>query len=139
MRRAGTCVLYRRMASVLLAVLSLFIAASHAGADAVVNGLRHDPFARRAVPPPTSASAPFVRAGESAAPVEAPPPPWQPQLRGIMLAGRASVANVGGTVVGLGESIDGWRLIRLEDGFATFVKGRQQTVLSMHTPGQSRP
>lgn len=123
--------------SVLSAALCFFVAVSTASAAA--DALRHDPFARRAArTPAATASAPAARTGESAPPTEAPPP-WQPQLRGIMLAGRASVANVDGTVIGLGESIDGWRLIGLEDGHATFVRGRQKTVLSMHTAGQPRP
>ncbi len=33
-----------------------------------------------------------------------------------------SIANVDGTIVSLGEAIDGWRLLRVEDGRALFAK-----------------
>ena len=47
---------------------------------------------------------------------------WEPQLRAVMLAGRASVANVEGRLVGLGEEVDGHRLLEVTERRAVFEK-----------------
>lgn len=126
----------RRAASLAL-LLCLVSGASRGGA---APGLRHDPFTR---PGATGNSVPGAVApllggapGDAVAVVEVP---WQPELRGVMLAGRASVANVGGTTLGLGESIDGWRLLQIEDGKAVFGRGGRRTTLTMSNPGQQKP
>lgn len=62
-----------------------------------------------------------VQAVPKAAPA-VPPPPWEPELRAVMLAGRASVANVAGQLVGIGEEVDGHRLLEVTERRAVFEK-----------------
>lgn len=121
------------------AAWGLGLALAGAASSAPAQGLRHDPFVRptaRAAASAASSASAAIYTGSTAA-VE--PAPWQPVLRGVVLAGSASMVNVDGSVVGLGESIDGWRLVRVEDGRATFVNGRRQTILSMLNQGPPRP
>ena len=81
--------------------------------------LHIDPFERPELltrPPPER-----VQAVVETAP--APPPgPWKPELRAVMLAGHASVANVAGQLVGMGEEVDGHRLLEVTERRAVFEK-----------------
>lgn len=90
--------------------------------------IRHDPF--RA--PSGAAQAPDVPA---AAPVEV----WAPRLRGILHAGRGSLANVDGQLVAVGESLDGHRLLSVSDYQAIFEKNGRRVILDMRRPQESRP
>lgn len=89
--------------------------------------LRHDPFAwpaaaRAPAPPP---------AGASASAAQTPPPPWRPRLRAVVVAAGRSMALVDGSVVTIGEQLDGYRLIRVEERGATFVKNGLRVELRM--------
>ena len=98
-------------------------------AGAAAQPLRHDPFARpRLGPAPASGAAPGA-----AAPAEADP--WRPVLRAVMQAGRDSVVNVDGRLVAIGETIDGYRLVKVEDARAVFSKDGRRTTLTMHDAG----
>lgn len=121
-RWTTTC--HRGWLAVLLGVALGVGGASHAASP---GGLRHDPFHR---PQPTAAGAAGSAASAAA--------PWQPELRGVMQAGDASMVNVGGSQVGLGESIDGWRLLRVEDGKAVFGQGARRTTLTMTNAGSPK-
>lgn len=89
--------------------------------------LRHDPFARPAL------SAPAPRAtGAQATPVNEELP-WTPVLSAVMVAGKNSMVNVDGTVVTLGEAIDGYRLVQVTDQEAVFKKGKKRIVLKTQT------
>lgn len=86
------------------------------------SGLRHDPFAR-----PDLALAPAA-AAQSAEPA---PKEWKPQLRAVIVAGKSSLVNVEGTIVPLGGQIDGYRLTRVEDRTAVFMKNGERVELTM--------
>ena len=90
--------------------------------------LRHDPFARPVEPAAT--------AGQPAA---APPAPWQPTLRGVLLAGLGSLANVDGTLVAIGEKIEGHRLLSVSDHQAVFEKDGRRLVLDMRRAQEPKP
>lgn len=47
------------------------------------------------------------------------------ELRGILLAGDHSVVNVGGTIVALGEAIDGYLLTQVSEEAAVFRKNNE--------------
>lgn len=104
--------------------LSVFVVAAFA------QPLRHDPFARPRLGPEAAAAT-----SADGLPAAEPAPPWQPELRGVMQAGASSLANVAGRVVTVGESVDGWRLLRVDDGSAVFAQGRKQTILWMNNAG----
>lgn len=76
-------------------------------------GLRHDPFVRPSIEPtPPAAAVPGTTAASE----------WKPQLRAVMLARSSSMVNVDGTIVRVGGQIDGFRLIRVEERKAVFMK-----------------
>ena len=77
--------------------------------------LHFDPFER-----PELLSRPPPAVLENTEP--AAPPMWQPRLRAVMVAGRASVANVEGQLVGIGEELDGHRLVEVTERRAVFEK-----------------
>jgi hypothetical protein len=95
------------------------LAASLSAATALAaEVLRHDLFAR---PNRTSS----VTGSESLT-------TWNPQLTAVLVAGDESLANVGGTIVKVGEEIDGYRLLRVQEGTAVFIKDGLQVVLTMN-------
>ena len=87
--------------------------------------LHIDPFARpvleRPAPPPAPAAKP-------AAP---PPAPWAPTLRATVVAGRHSLVDVDGVVVGIGQEIAGYRLVQVGERRAVFEKHGTRRVLEI--------
>ncbi len=126
------------------ALLLVLIAAGAGGAEqGGTHELRHDPFVR---PPileePRPPARPAVAAKKGAGPVSptpAPEPPWEPQLRGTLLAGRGSVANVDGRVLGLGAETEGRRLVEVRERGAVFEKGGELVLLTMDDPPTPLP
>ena len=114
------------MSSALLILLTTLPATA---SDAPPVLLRHDPF-RRPAPP----LAP--RTTDPAAPA---PAAWQPTLRGVLLAGAGSLANVDGQMVGIGDRIEGHRLVSVSDRQAIFEKDGRRIVLDMRRPLETRP
>ena len=92
-------------------------------------------------PPPTNAPAPVLRhdpfrrpGGTSTAAPQTVEAQWRPQLRGVLLSGRQSLANVEGQMVGIGESLDGHRLLSVTEYQAVFEKDGRRTTLDMRRP-----
>ena len=105
--------------------IAVVLAACCGGAAATPpRALRHDPFA---LPAAVRAPAPAAE-GAAAAP---PPRPWKPQLRAVIVAARGSMALVDGSVVAIGEQLDGYRLVEVAERRATFVKDGVRVVLNM--------
>lgn len=88
--------------------------------------IHHDPFRRPA-------------ASAGAADPDQPAPSWQPTLRGVLLAGKASLANVDGQMVAIGETLEGHRLVSISDHRAVFEKDGRRLVLDMRRPMEPRP
>jgi len=82
--------------------------------------LLHDPFAR-----------PFQAGATASADASAS---WNPKLLAVMIAGRKSLVNLNGTIIGIGEEKDGYRLIKVEDHKAIFEKAKKRIVLDMEMP-----
>jgi hypothetical protein len=101
-----------------------FVFASAFATDA----LRHDLFAR----PLTGAQTQLIRPdGTSPA---TPAATWSPKLTALMIAGKSSLANVEGTIIRIGESIDGHQLLFVREDEAVFVKGDEIVVVTMRGP-----
>lgn len=100
----------------------LFTPCLHAGE------LRHDPFSRPLLVTP-SASVNAALTSEAA-----PEPPWSPRLTAVLVAGKNSIANVDGTILRIGESLDGYRLVKVRENEAIFYKAKKRVVLRMDTP-----
>jgi len=89
--------------------------------------LRHDPFAR----PLLTAAAPKSSASQGNVSVDSAP--WSPNLIAVMVAGSHSLVNLEGTIVAIGQEMDGYRLVQVRDREATFTRGKQRVVLKMET------
>ncbi|MCP4407752.1 MAG: hypothetical protein GY807_08325 [Gammaproteobacteria bacterium] len=46
----------------------------------------------------------------------------QLELRATLTLGNKSLANVGGKIIGIGEQVDGYRLLAVDEGVAVFAK-----------------
>ena len=57
-----------------------------------------------------------------------------PKLFAVMVAGDKSLVNLNGTIIGIGEEKDGFRLIRVRDHVAIFKKRRKWVVMDMDMP-----
>lgn len=110
-------------------LLALPLTEASAGDAPPVPLLHHDPFRR-----PASLTAP--QTGDAAAPSAAP---WQPTLRGVLLAGTGALANVDGQMVGIGERIEGHRLVSVSERQAIFEKDGRRIVLDMRRSLETRP
>lgn len=95
-----------------LVMITLALLAAAAPAADEVRRLRHDPFDRSDWPPKTAAST-TTPAAEAA---------WRPQLRAIVAAGGASMVNVGGRLLRIGDETDGYRLVEVRERSAVFVR-----------------
>ena len=105
-------------------------------AAAQADGLKHDPFARPLLAPPPAAAA-SAPAYTARAPL--PEPIWNPELRAIMLAGPKSIVDVGGTLVRIGEHINGYRLAEVHEETAVFVNDKKRVTLSLRATEPLRP
>ncbi len=47
---------------------------------------------------------------------------WQPEIRGIIRSEDIAIVNIGGKMVGLGEEIDGYTLIKVKEKAVVFEK-----------------
>lgn len=77
------------------------------------SNLHFDPFQRPVLLAPPSAT-------DTSQPQVAPE--WAPQLRAVMVAGSASMVNVDGSLVGLGEEVEGHRLVEVTERRAVFER-----------------
>jgi hypothetical protein len=57
-----------------------------------------------------------------------------PKLFAVMVAGDKSLVNLNGTIIGIGEEKDGFRLMSVLDGKAIFKKRRKWVVMDMDMP-----
>lgn len=116
-----------RKALVNAAVMLLACAPAPAYSQAAT--LRHDPFVR-----PAAAQQRLAQDANKSGSVPAREERWNPELRAVMLAGASSMANVDGTVLRIGEEINGYRLVEVHDGEALFSKGAERLTVSMRRP-----
>lgn len=88
------------------------------GSAAAAGHPLRDPFARPAPPaPPQDVAAP-----------EAPPL----QLRAVILNGSRSVANIDGDIVGAGEQVRGYSVLRIDARGVLVTRAGKQQVLTIH-------
>ena len=60
-----------------------------------------------------------------------------PYLRAVLFAGAKSVVDFGGVVLQVGESADGYRLVSVEEGQATFRRDHEDIVFSVYVEDSS--
>lgn len=56
---------------------------------------------------------------------------WQPELRATMRSSKGSMVNIGGEIIAIGEQIDGFRLLEVQERTAIFDKGGQHYPVSL--------
>lgn len=83
--------------------------------------LRFDPFVRPDPERLAQGSVGAARPGQA----------WSPVLRATLVAGDDSLANLGGTILKLGEETHGYRLVEVRDREAVFEKGGSRLVLTL--------
>jgi hypothetical protein len=124
-----------RTARLIAGAGALAVCAAAAGQGAL---LQHDPFVRPAIggfgPPRNPAAA----APRPAAPGE-PRPRFQ--LNAVLAAGSNSIANVDGVMVRVGESVQGYRLVAVQDRSAVFEKNNARHTLTLQggAKGEAAP
>ncbi len=78
---------------------------------------------------------PFAHPKITAPPrVEATPPSaeeWKPELRAVMFDKAHSLVDIGGKILALGESVAGYRLIRIEERSATLSRDGHPITLKL--------
>ena len=107
--------IYRGL-SVLVGLVLAVVGANAAGYET----LRHNPFEQ-----PDLTDALQDRPGNAQANVRM-------ELRGTVVDGRDSLANIGGEYYRLNHEISGYRIIRIENGSVTLSRGGDETVLTLH-------
>jgi hypothetical protein len=88
-----------------------------------LNRVRHDPFQRPVIPQTSIA--------ETQASKPAAQQAWAPKLTATLRAGQNSMANVNGKIVKLGETINGYRMIEVDERSVVFAKNKQRTHLTI--------
>ncbi len=58
------------------------------------------------------------------------------QLRAVLVAGPKSIVNLGGVILKIGESTNGYRLIKVGEGTATFNRKGEKVIFSLYEPEQ---
>jgi hypothetical protein len=115
-----------RSPSVLI-LAGLFLSARAAAEEP----LRHDVFARPTLTTLTAAA----QEASASSPAVSPPATWNPRLTAVMVAGKGSLATIDGRILKVGESADGFQLIRVADSEAVVVREGQRYTLTMSAPG----
>lgn len=97
--------------------IALIAAALWASGAAAAPLQLRDPFVqpapRSAPPPPPTAEAAAVAAASA----------WKPELRAIMYDQARSLVNVSGSVLAIGESVRGYRLVKVNERSVVMDKG----------------
>lgn len=79
--------------------------------------LKHDPFTRPSLSGSTSSAGASISGGL--------------KLIAVIVAGKKSLVNLNGAIIGIGEEKDGYRLIEVRDHQAIFKKNNKRIVLDM--------
>ena len=113
----------KRRSAVVAVGAMLILAATFARATEPQVELRRNPFERPAAMDITTNAATLsndLNAG------------GDPGLRGVLVAGTKSVVDFGGVILQIGESTDGYLLLAVEEGKATFRKSGKVIVFSLY-------
>lgn len=109
------------------AVLGLVLLPVHAAEQEVVP-LQRNPFvAPKALEPPVAAVAPR----RYAEPEPEPEPEPQFGLRAVLSAGSDSLANIDGSILGVGQTIDGYRLVAIREHQVVLKRRGKRIVLDL--------
>lgn len=63
---------------------------------------------------------------------------WSPKLHAVLVSGSKSLANLGGIVVQIGETANGYQLVSVGEGVAIFERNDERVVLSVFENDRSK-
>ena len=113
-------------AMLVVTVMSIFTSAVAKAAEPQVDLLRN-PFARPAITELVADAASVndvrIRGGNA-------------ELRAVLVAGPKSIVDFGGVILQIGDSTNGYRLIEVGEGTATFNRKGEKIVFSLYEPDQ---
>jgi hypothetical protein len=104
------------------------LAGALAAATTESTALQHDLFAR----PPLEALKPAQPEPVKTITPAAPPPEWKPELKAVITGGGTAMVNVEGRIVQMGQEMDGYRLVEIQERRATFVKDKVRYTLHLN-------
>ena len=107
-------------------VMSIFMFATAKAAEPQVELLRN-PFARPAI---------TELVANTANVSEVPARGGNAALRAVLVAGPKSTVDFGGVILQIGDSTNGYRLIEVGEGTATFNRKGEKIVFSLYEPDQ---
>jgi len=114
---------------VLVAVIGLMLAPVVVGKVENVQPLQRNPFKAPAVLEPQPAFAAPERVPE---PEPQPAPEPQFSLRAVLAAGKRSLANIDGNILGVGAEIEGYRLVSISEEQVVLKHRRKRIVLTIY-------
>ncbi len=124
-----------------LAATASMAALAAAGAVAQATAprkLAHDPFDRGVVQQlmrqaelKSAAAASSSDGTGAAAPAAAQGPVLAAELRAVMAGGARPLVNLGGTILGIGDSVDGFRLVEVRERSAVFARDGNRVELAL--------
>jgi len=113
-----------------LLILILWVSTAAASPGTTSSSLQHNPFRK---PQTVTHQRPPLAAPK---PAEQEQPP-QLELRATLVSRMRPLVNVGGTIVIVGEEIEGFRLLEVGEGEAVFGKGKKKYTLSIGKQDQN--
>ena len=117
-----------------LALLAALVATMTAvGAERLLRDPFERPAARRPVTPVATAGSPAAAADPAAPQLAAAAPPWVPALRAVMhdpVPGR-SLVNISGAVLATGESVHGYRVVKINERSVVVAHDGARLTLSL--------
>jgi len=133
-----------------LAAIASMVALAAAGAVAQATAphkLAHDPFdlgtlqrtlqqLMQQAESKSAAAASSSGGTGAAAPAAAQVPVLKAELRAVMVGGARPLVNLGGTILGIGDSVDGFRLVEVRERSAVFVRDGNRVELPLGGKGQ---
>jgi len=106
-----------------LLLATMPVAAAGRADAGMAPSLHNNPFKKLAIQPEPRR--------EARPPATTPPAPWAPPLKATVMAGKGSLVNVDGEILGLGEAHEGYRLVEVRERTAVFERGGRHYVLSL--------
>jgi hypothetical protein len=113
--------------TILIVSAAMMLVASYARATEPTIELQRNPFDRPAADVLVNNAAPVNRGSTSES---------TPFLRAVLAAGSKSVVDFGGVILQIGESVNGYRLLSVEEGGATFSKEGEKVLFSLYEEQQ---
>ena len=110
------------------ASVAMMLIVSHARANELPVELQRNPFDRPAADVLVNNAAPANRSSTSEN---------DPFLRAVLAAGSKSVVDFGGVILQIGETANGYRLLSVEEGEATFSKEGEKVLFSLYAEEQA--